>query len=91
MEVKIALSSARHAQTNGQSEKMMNTVKQYLRIFCNYNQIDWDEWLWMAEFAYNGTVQASTGITPFQIVYSYQPFTPISLIKYQEGMASQVL
>jgi hypothetical protein len=89
LEVKIALSSARHAQTDGQSEKMMNTVKQYLRIFCNYNQIDWNEWLWMAEFAYNGAVQASTGITPFQIVYGYQPFTPISLIKYQEGMAGQ--
>jgi hypothetical protein len=43
----------------------------------------------MAEFAYNGVVQVSTGITPFQIVYSYQPFTSISLIKYQEGMASQ--
>jgi hypothetical protein len=43
LEVKIALSSARHAQTDGQSEKMMNTVKQYLRIFCNYNQTDWNE------------------------------------------------
>jgi hypothetical protein len=40
MEVKIVLSSARYAQIDGQSEKMMNTVKQYLRIFCNYNQTD---------------------------------------------------
>jgi hypothetical protein len=85
---KIAMSSSKHPQTDGQSEKMMDIVKKYLRIFCNYSQTNWDEILWIAEFAYNSAVHSSTGVTPFQANYGFQPFTPISLLKYKTGTAA---
>jgi hypothetical protein len=38
---------------------------------------DWPKWLWLAEFAYNHAVQASTGFSPFQLMYGENPCTPL--------------
>jgi len=44
---------------------MNQTLEQYLRVYCNYQQDNWSELLPLAEFAYNNTPSATTGITPF--------------------------
>ena len=44
---------------------MNQTLEQYLRVYCNYQQDNWSELLPLAEFAYNNTLSATTGITPF--------------------------
>jgi len=44
-------STAFHPQTDGQTERMNQTLEAYLRIFCNYDQNDWFELLPLAEFA----------------------------------------
>ena len=82
------MSSSRHPQSDGQSERVIQTCKQYLRIFCNYYQTNWDELLWLAEFAYNSAIQETLGgLSPFQVVYNCQPFTPLTLIHYQQRQA----
>src|SRR5882724_2720657 len=44
---------------------MNQTLEQYLRVYCNYQQDNWSELLPLAEFAYNNTPSATTGVTPF--------------------------
>lgn len=73
LRTKLKMSSARHLQTDGQSECSIKTLEQYLWAFINYNQTNWDLLLPLAEFAYNSSVHSSTGLTPFQTTYSYQP------------------
>ena len=69
------LSTAYHPQTNGQSEQMNRTVKQYLQIFINYHQNDWKDWLSLAEFSYNNSAHATTKQMPFFLNHGFHPWT----------------
>ena len=62
-----------HLQTNGQTERVNTILDQYLRGYINYQQDNWTEILPMAEFAYNNTLLATTGITPFFALYGQHP------------------
>jgi hypothetical protein len=71
--IKRRLSSAFHPQTDGQTERQNQTLEQYLRSYINYQQDDWAAWLSLAEFAYNNSRHAATGITPFYAAYGFHP------------------
>jgi len=58
-------STAYHPQTDGQTERLNQELEQYLRIFVNYHQNDWVEWLPFATFSYNDKVHSATGYSPF--------------------------
>ncbi len=58
-----APSTAFHPQTNGQTERMNQEIEQYIRLFVNYRQSNWAEWLSIAEFALNDKVSSSTGFS----------------------------
>jgi len=64
-------STAFHPQTDGQTERMNQTLEAYLHIFCNYDQNDWFELLPLAEFAYHNAVQESTRMSPFFANYGF--------------------
>ena len=63
------LSTTYHPQTDGQTERMNQEIKQYLRVFVNHWQSNWAEWLACAEFSYNDKIQSSTGFSPFYVNY----------------------
>jgi hypothetical protein len=68
------MSTARHARTDGQSERMNRTLEEMLRAFVQAPHRDnWDQYLSHLEFAYNDSVQASTGATPFFLNYGQHP------------------
>ena len=46
-------SMAFHPQMDGQTERINQELEQYFRIFLDYHQDDWTEWIPMAEFSYN--------------------------------------
>ena len=46
-------------------ERTNQTLEQYIQVYCNYQQDNWDELLPLAEFAYNNAPSATTGIMPF--------------------------
>jgi hypothetical protein len=65
LSIRSKASTAFHPQTDGQTERQNQTLEQYLRVYCCFEQDDWAIWLNTAEFAYNDSVHASTGVTPF--------------------------
>src|SRR5437773_1725296 len=64
------LSTAFHPETDGQTERVNQTLKQYLCAFCNYDQNDWYELLPLAEYMYNNSMTDATGI---YVNYGYNP------------------
>ncbi|KAL5526401.1 hypothetical protein ACEPAF_8124 [Sanghuangporus sanghuang] len=71
--IETKLSTAYHPQTDGQTERVNQEMEQLLRCYSSLQQDDWDEHLPMAEFAYNSRSHSSTGKTPFELVYGFQP------------------
>jgi hypothetical protein len=77
--VKLGMSTAHHAQTDGQTEKANGIIERYLKAFAALHQDRWDEFLPMAEFAYSSTVHKSTGKTPFELDLGYTPRMPVDI------------
>ncbi len=71
LRIKKKLSTAFHPQTDSQTERQNSTLEAYLRVFVNWKQDDWARLLPIAEFAYNNTKNASTGITSFELNCGY--------------------
>lgn len=75
--IKLAMSSANHAQTDGQTERINRTLEEMLRSYVNKAHTDWDKFLPLIEFAYNDTANSSTKLTPFQIDNGINPLRPL--------------
>lgn len=73
LEVKGNRSTAYHPESDGQTERVNQTLEQYLRIYCDFHQDDWHDLLPLAEFVYNNAKNSSTGISPFYANYGYNP------------------
>ena len=73
----LNLSTAQHAQSDGQSEREIQTLVTALRSYVNTMGDDWDEYLPALELAFNSKVQASTGAAPFTLVYGTEARLPI--------------
>jgi len=71
--IKSKLLTVFHPQTDKQTERVNQELKQYLRMFINYRQEQWPEWLGTAEFAYNNKVHSSTQTLPFKANYGQDP------------------
>ena len=67
------ISTTYHPQTDGQSECTNQCLEQYLRIFIDYHQNDWDRWLLLAQYTPNTTPHAITRKAPFKLIMGYIP------------------
>src|SRR5882724_6773251 len=65
LDMKLHFTSGYHPEGDRQTEQTNQTLEQYLRVYCNYQQDNWSELLPLAKFAYNNTPSATTGVTPF--------------------------
>ncbi|KAE8958546.1 hypothetical protein PR001_g31017, partial [Phytophthora rubi] len=70
------LSSAFRPQTDGQTERTNRFIGDYLRGVVNPAQNDWDEYLHLAEIAYNRRVHSTIGMSPFEADLGYVPYMP---------------
>ena len=67
------LSTAFHPQTDGQTERQNQTLKQYIQAFVGEEQTDWASLLVAAEFAYNRSYNPLLRCSPFELVYGENP------------------
>jgi hypothetical protein len=73
LDMQLHFTSGYHTEGNGQTEQTNQTLEQYLRIYCNYQQDNWAELLPISEFAYNNAPNAMTGVSPFFANKVYHP------------------
>lgn len=71
--VKHITTTSYHPQTNGLTERLNRTLSTMLAFYVSRQHDDWDRYLPVVTFAYNSAVQASTGFTPFYLMYGHEP------------------
>jgi hypothetical protein len=82
---KLQYSSAYHPQSDGQTERVNRTMEQVLRAHCLEHGEKWDTHLHMVEFVLNSAVHVSTQLSPFELMYGYQPVVPATLSVQEPG------
>ena len=80
LHIKGKHSTAFHPQTNGGNERVNQTFYEYIRMFCDYLQEDWVDWLPLLKFKMNNMVSSSTGVTPFYANHGYHPCMDFDII-----------
>ena len=73
LDMRLHFTSGYHPESDGQTERMNQTLEQYLCVYCNYQQDNWSELLPLMEFAYNNALSATTGVSPFFANKGYHP------------------
>ncbi|GMF41007.1 unnamed protein product [Phytophthora fragariaefolia] len=75
---RLAMSTASHPETDGQTERANRVVEDVLRSFATSFR-SWSSFLPMVEFVINNAEHASTGLTPFYINFGRHPRVPALL------------
>ncbi|KAE8264237.1 hypothetical protein A4X09_0g7020 [Tilletia walkeri] len=71
--IKLAMSTAFHAQTNGLVERINAQMETMLRHYVSLDEHDWDTKLAALSMAYNAQRQESTGQLPYKMVFTRDP------------------
>ena len=73
----LHFSTTFHPQTDGQSERTIQTLEDMLRACVMEFKGSWDTHLALMEFAYNNSYQASIEMAPFEALYGRKCRTPV--------------
>ena len=79
---KLLFSTTCHPQTDGQTEVVNRTLSTLLRAIIKKNLKTWEDCFPHGEFAYNRAVHFATKYSPFEIVYGFNPLTPLDLLPF---------
>ncbi|GKD39935.1 putative reverse transcriptase domain-containing protein, partial [Tanacetum coccineum] len=69
MGTQLDMSTAYHPETNGQSERTIQTLEDMLRACVTDFGGSWDRHLPLVEFSYNNSYHASIKAAPFEALY----------------------
>lgn len=79
LNVRKVNTSAYHPQTDGLNERYNKTVIIMLSMYVSDHQKDWDVYLPYVRFAYNTSLQSSTGETPFFLMHGRDAVIPLQV------------
>ncbi len=85
--IKSVRTSVYHPQTDGLVERFNRTLKTMIRKFVHEDAKNWDKWLEPLLFAVRVVPQASTGFSPFELLYGHQPRGVLDVLRetWEEG------
>jgi hypothetical protein len=78
--LKLLFSTTCHQRTDRQTEVVNHTLSTMLRAVLKDNLRLWEECLPHIEFAYNRSIHSTTKLSPFMVVYGFNPHAPIVLL-----------
>jgi len=81
LNVKSIRTSPYHPQTDGLVEHFNQTLKSMVRKVAKKDCKDWDQLLPYLLFAYREVPQASTGFSPFELLYGRDVRGPLDVLK----------
>ena len=77
MGTQLDFSTAFHPQTDGQSERTIQTLEDMLRMCVLDFKGSWDQYLPLVEFAYNNSYHSSIGMAPYEALYGRRCRSPL--------------
>ncbi|GKD32866.1 putative reverse transcriptase domain-containing protein [Tanacetum coccineum] len=82
---RLDMSTAYHPQTDGQSERTIQTLEDMLKACILDFRGSWDVHLLLVEFLYNNSYHSSVSCAPFEALYGRKCRSPIMWAKVGEG------
>ena len=77
MDNSLNFSTTFHPQSDGQSERTIQTLEDVLRACINDLGGSWDEHLALVEFSYNNSYHGSILMAPYEALYGQKCRSPI--------------
>ncbi|KAI3819526.1 hypothetical protein L1987_13367 [Smallanthus sonchifolius] len=77
MGTRLNISTAYHPQTDGQSERTIQTLEDMLHACIIDFSDSWDSHLSLAEFSYNNNHHTMIGMPPYEMLYGRRCRTPV--------------
>ena len=75
----LDFSTAFYPQTDGQSERTIQTLEDMLRMYVMDLEGSWDDHLSLVEFAYNNSYHSSIEMAPYEALYGRKCRSPLYL------------
>lgn len=72
-DVQLRMSTSYHPQSDGQTERLNQTMETFLRCYVHACPSKWFQWLPLAELWYNSCPHSAIGRSPFEALYGYPP------------------
>ena len=85
---KLNFSTIFHSQSDGQSERTIQTLEDMLQVCVMDFKGTWDKYLPFMEFSYNNSYQATIGMGPYKALYRRKYRSPIHWYKAEEKLNS---
>ncbi|GJU27174.1 putative reverse transcriptase domain-containing protein [Tanacetum coccineum] len=83
--IDISMSTAYHPETDGQSERTIQTLKDMLRAYVIDFGKGWVKHLPLAEFSYNNSYHASIKAAPYEALYGRKCRSPVCWAEFEEA------
>lgn len=77
LRTQLTMSTSAHPQTDGQSERTIQTLEDMLRACALEYGGNWDRHLPLAEFAYNNSYHSSIQMAPYEALYGRKCRSPV--------------